>query len=156
MFCDTHSTTELHQCSQQTTPHTPLTVQVQNIPKHNQPIRHNIRNPHVHRLQRKVFEKILQHHHGDAARQPAGHEGKAQEQHQPRLPRHPAAGVGEGVGRQARLLDRVDDEHAERGADDGDPVDEGDVFEGAIEGRVRVGGGVDEDEEAEGELDAEH
>ncbi len=84
--------------------------------------------------------------------QTACHERKAQKEHQPRLPRNASARVGEAVGAEARLLDRVDHQHAQRRADAGDPVDELDVHVRTIPGRVRVRGGVNEEEEAQGEL----
>lgn len=52
---------------------------------------------------------------------------KPQKQHKPRLPRHPAPAVTKAIGLQPGLLNRVDDQHAQRGADGGDPVDEFDV-----------------------------
>ncbi len=82
----------------------------------------------------------------------ARHERKAQKEHQPRLPRDAGARVGEAVGAEARLLDRVDHQHAQRRADAGDPVDKLDVHVRAIPGRVRVRGGVNEEKEAQGEL----
>ena len=53
---------------------------------------------------------------------------------------------------ETRLLDRIDDEHSERRADAGDPVDEFDMDEGAVAGAVGEGSCIDEEEEAEGEL----
>ncbi|KAL8697069.1 MAG: hypothetical protein Q9201_007325 [Fulgogasparrea decipioides] len=50
----------------------------------------------------------------------------------------------------SRFLDAVDDEHAERTADPGDPIHEFDVDVAAgIEVGVGVGGSVDEEEEAD-------
>ena len=109
-------------------------------PEHDQSIGHNIRNtqpqrhdtrPLTHRL---IPDQILEHHHSNAARQPARHERETEEQHQPRLPRHPASRVREAITRQPRLLDRIDDQHAQRGTDQRDPVHEGDVQEGGVEG----------------------
>lgn len=88
----------------------------------------------------------------DSTRQSTRHEREAQEQDQPSLPRDASAGVGEAVGTEPRLLDRVDDEHAERRADAGDPVHELDVHVRPVLGRVRVRGRVDEEEEPQGEL----
>ncbi len=129
------------------------------IPQHDQTIPHHIRDPQPERHKtgslplRLIPNQILQHHDRDTPRQPTRHQRKPKEQHQPRLPRHAGPRVREAIRGKSGLLDRVDDQHAERGADQWDPVNEGDVEEGGVEGRVRVGGGVDEEEEAEGELD---
>ena len=122
------------------------------IPEHDQPIRNHICHAHIHSLERIVLKQVLEHHDRDATRQPTSHERKAQKQHQPRLPRDAAAAVAEAVGAQPRLLDAVDHEHAKGGADAGDPVDEGDVLVGAIEGRFGEGGRINEEEETNGEL----
>lgn len=84
--------------------------------------------------------------------QPPCEQRKAQKEHKPRFPSHLAAAVAVAVGAQPRLLDRVDHQHPQRGADAGDPVDELDVHVGAIARAVREGRGVDEEEESEGEL----
>lgn len=84
--------------------------------------------------------------------QPPREQRKAQKQHKPRLPRHLAAAIAVAVGAQPRLLDQVDHQHPQRGADPGDPVNELDVHVGAIARAVREGRGVDEEEESEGEL----
>ena len=64
-----------------------------------------------------------------AARQPASHERKANEQEQPRPPHR--TGISKVLmSLYAVLVDEVDDEHAEQGADTGDPVDETDVHGG--------------------------
>jgi hypothetical protein len=85
-------------------------------------------------------------------RHSARHQRKAQEEHQPRLPRHPGPAITVAVRAQPRLLDRVDDQHAQRGADARDPVDELDVLRARVV-VLRVGRGVDEDEEADRELE---
>ena len=77
---------------------------------------------------------------------------KSQEQHKPRLPRNPTPTITEAIGMKTRLLDRIDNEHSQRGADAGDPVDEFDVHEGAVTSAVGESGGVDEKEETQGEL----
>lgn len=86
------------------------------------------------------------------ASQTACHKRKAQEQHQPRFPSNTIAGIAEAVCTQPRLVDRVDDEHAQRGADARDPVDEGNMDIRTIECRLGIGGSVDEEVEPEGEL----
>ena len=43
-------------------------------------------------------------------------------------------------------------DHAEGREDAGDPIDEGEVEDGAVEGGFGVAGGIDEDEEGDGEL----
>ena len=120
--------------------------------QHDQSIAHHIRHPHIHRLQRILLEQELQHHDCDTPRQPTSHQRKAQKQHRAGLPGDAVAAVAETVGREAGFFYAVDHEHAKRGADEGDPVDEGDVDGGAVEGGVREDAGVDEEEEAEGEL----
>lgn len=84
----------------------------------------------------------------NAARQTPRHQRKPQKQHEPRLPSHPVAAVAERVGGQARLVDAVDDEHAESGADAREPVYESDVHVRRVGGGVGEGGGVDEEVEA--------
>jgi hypothetical protein len=104
-----------------------------NIPQHNQRVRNNIRNAHPQRRPNRLIDHILQHHHADTPRQPASHSRKAHKQHDPRLPRHAIPAVAEPVAGKARLVDAIDDEHAEGGEDAGDPVDEGYVEGGAVE-----------------------
>ena len=77
---------------------------------------------------------------------------KPQKQHKPRLPRNSTSTITEAIGMKTRLLNRIDNEHSERGADTGNPVDELDVHEGAVAGAVGESGGVDEEEETQGEL----
>ena len=89
-------------------------------------------------------------HH--AASKATGHERKPEEQDEPRLPRDAVAGVAEAVGAEARLVDAVDDEHAERGAHARHPVHERHVHVARVDGRVRVRRRVHEEVEAEGEL----
>lgn len=117
--------------------------------EHDQPIRHDVRDTHVNGCQGVVLEQILEHHDGDAASKAAGHERKSQEQHGAGLPGDAVAAVGEAIGRQPRLFDAVDHQHAERRADEGDPVHEVDVHVRPIERRFREHAGVDEEEEAQ-------
>lgn len=124
-----------------------------NSPQHHPGIRQHIRQPHPKRRPRHARHDILHDEHSDTASHAARKERKAKEQHNTRLPRDAGPGVREGVGGEARLLDRVDDQHAQRGEDEGQPVDEGDVgVEGAVEGGLGVDGCVEEDVEGEGEL----
>lgn len=76
-------------------------------------------------------------------RQTPRQQRKPQKQHKPRLPRHPAPTVTEAVGVQPRLLNRIDHQHTQRGANAGDPIDEFDVHVGAVAGAVREGGYID-------------
>lgn len=121
--------------------------------QHDEAIGHDIRNAHVDRGQRVVLEQILQHHDGDAACQTSRHKRKAEKQHCASLPGDTIPTVREAVGRQARLFDAVDHQHAECGADERDPVDKVDVHGRAVEGGLRVDAGVDEEEESERELE---
>ncbi len=70
---------------------------------------------------------ILHNKDNNASRQPASQQRKAQEQDQLCLPRNAIAAVREAISRQPRLVDAVDDEHAQRAADAGDPVHKGNV-----------------------------
>ncbi len=70
---------------------------------------------------------ILHNKDNNASRQPTSQQRKAQEQDQLGLPRNAVSAVREAVSRQPRLVDAVDDEHAQRAADAGDPVHERDV-----------------------------
>ena len=91
-------------------------------------------------------------HH--AARKSPSHKRKAQKQHQPGLPSHPRPTITIAIGTQSRLLDAVDDQHAQAGTYAGNPIHELDVDVGAVLEGGAVGGRVDEEEEAEGELRA--
>jgi len=133
------------------TPHSPPPPQ-ENIPQHNQRIRNNIRNTHPQRRPARIVDHILQHHHADAASKSSSHSSKAHEQHDPRFPRNAIPAVAETVAGQASLVYAVDDDHAECREDAGDPIDEGEVEDGAVEGGFGVAGGIDEDEEGDGEL----
>ena len=73
-------------------------------------------------------------HH--TAGQTSSHGSKAHEQDDPGLPGDAIATVGKVVGRQTRLVDAVDDEHAQRAEDAGDPVDKGHVDVAAVEGAL--------------------
>ena len=121
----------------------------QNIPQHNQRIRNNIRHAHPQRRPHSLSNHILQHHDTNSTSKTSSHSSKAHEQHNPRFPRNAVPTIAETVTRQARLVYAVDDDHAEGREDAGDPVDEGEVEDGAVEGGFGVAGGVDEDEEGD-------
>ena len=154
MFCATQSTAELQHVSRY-----PATIQAHPSitvysPQHNQAISSYISSPQPKRRPGMPHNNKLHNHDHNTPRQSAGQQGKAQEQDEPGLPRHPVTRVREAVGGQARLVDAVDDEHAEGAADTGDPVDEGDVDGGvgAVHGGLGPRGYVDEGVETHGEL----
>jgi hypothetical protein len=70
----------------------------------------------------------------------------------PRFPSNAIPAIAETVTGQASLVYAVDDDHAEGREDAGDPIDEGEVEDGAVEGGFGVAGGIDKDEEGDGEL----
>ncbi len=109
-----------------------------------------INEPHPPSLPPPCPQRRSSTHH--TPRQPPRHKRKSQKQDQPRLPSHPRPTVRIGIRAQPCLLDRVDDQHAESRAYPGDPVHELDVDEASISEGGAVGGGVDEEEESEGEL----
>lgn len=59
--------------------------------------------------------------------QPSCHQRESQEENQSRLPRNAVPGVAERIRTQSRLVDRIDDKHAQGGADGGYPIDKVDV-----------------------------
>lgn len=86
-------------------------------------------------------------------REPAGHERKAKEEDQPRLPRHARPTVAVAIRAQPRLLYAIDDKHSQGAAYPGYPVNKLDMdFAAGVQVGMRVGRGVDEEEEADGEL----
>lgn len=98
------------------------------------------------------FKKKRENTH-HTPRHPPRKQRKPQKQHKPRLPRDPTTRITKTVRAQPTLLDRVDYQHPQRRADPRDPVDEADVHGRAVFGAVRERCGVDEEEEAEGELE---
>jgi hypothetical protein len=139
--------TELQKVSIQLTPHLNFAPHSNSIPQHNQRIRNNIRNAHPQRRPSGISNNILQHHHADTTSESSSHGSKSHEQHDSRFPRYAIPAVAETVTRQASLVYAVDDDHAKGREDAGDPVDEGEVEDGAVEGGFGVAGCVDEDEE---------
>jgi hypothetical protein len=123
-----------------------------NIPQHNQRVRNNIGNTHPQRRPDGLVDHILQHHHTNTTSKTASHSRKAHEQHDSRLPRDTIPAVAETITGQARLVYAVDDEHAEGWEDTGDPVDKGDVEGGAVQRRLGVAGGINQDEQRDREL----
>lgn len=103
-----------------------------------------------------MLDDELEHKNGDPARHTTRESREAQKEHYARLPRDTGPTVAERVGRQALLLDAVDDEHAQRREDEGEPVDEGDVHVGAVKRRLGPNSRIEEDVEGEGKLAARH
>lgn len=112
----------------------------------------DVLDAHAHHGPRDLLDGELEDEDDDAARHAAGEGREAQEQHDAGLPGDARPRVAERVGREPRLLDRVDDEHAERAEDEGQPVDEGHMHVRHVQRRLRPHGGVDEDVEGEREL----
>ena len=129
-----------------------LTPLHRHIPQHNQRIRDNVRNTHPQRRPARIIDHILQHHDADAASKSSSHSSKAHEQHNSRLPRNAISTIAETVTGQASLVYAVDDDHAQGREDAGDPIHESEVEDGAVEGGLGVAGGIDEDEQGDGEL----
>lgn len=100
-----------------------------NIPDAHERIADNVLDAHAQRGHPDVVHDVLEHKHDDATGHAAGKGREAQEEHDAGLPGDAAAAsaVAEVFGAEALLLDRVDDEHAEGGEDEGQPVDEFDV-----------------------------
>ena len=71
-----------------------------------------------------------------AACDTAGHEGESDKEEGPRAPRDAAAAVRVVLTHEPRLVDQVDDDHAERRTQAGRPVGEGDMDGDRVERRV--------------------
>ena len=113
-----------------------------------QRIADQIRHAHPQGGPLRPAAQVLEHKHRDAAGQPAGQRREAHEEHDAGLPRRAVARGVAVVARQPRLVDAVDDQHAQRREDGRHPVDESDVEVGG----VALGGpgcGVNEDEEGD-------
>lgn len=121
-------------------------------PQHNPSISKHICNAHVQRRPAHAWHYVLQYQHRNTTSHSTSQASKPQEQNNPRFPRHAGARVAKGVGAQAGLLDRVDNQHTRCREDEGQPVNEVDMDVGAIEGRMGPDCSVKEDEECEGEL----
>lgn len=86
------------------------------------------------------------------ARQSPRKQSKSQEQHEAGLPRHAATTIAEAIGVQSGLFNRVDDQHSQRGTNARNPVDKFHMHLGAVARAVRECGGIDQEEEPNGEL----
>jgi hypothetical protein len=95
--------------------------------------------------------EVLQDHDGDTASETTSDCSKTHEQDNASLPGSTIT-TTVAILRETGLVDRVDDEHAEDTEDDGNPVDKGHMYVGAIEGRFRIDGGIKEDEEGDSKL----
>jgi len=95
---------------------------------------------------------VFQDHDGDTASKATSHGSKAHKQDNTSFPGDAITAVAEVIGREACLVDRVDNQHAEGTEDDGNPVDKGHVYIGAIESGLGVDGGINKDEEGNGKL----
>ena len=125
-----------------------------NPPKADQRIRNDVLNTHAQRRHLDVLHNEFEHEDGDAARHTTSEGGEAEKEDDTGLPSDAGTGVAPGIRAEALLLDAVDDEHAEGGEDEGEPVDEGDVdVLGAVLGGMGPDGGVEHDVEGEGELE---
>lgn len=122
------------------------------IPEAYQGVADEILNAHAQGRHTDAGNHKLEHKDGDASGHAAGKGREPEEQDDAGLPCDAGAAVAEGVGAEALLLDRVDDEHAEAGEDERQPVDEFDVDVGSVLGRLGPDGGVEHDIEGEGEL----
>lgn len=112
----------------------------------------DILDTHTHHRPLNVLDNKFQDKDGDTAGHAARERRKSQKEDHARLPRDARPAVAERVGRQALLLDAVDDEHAQRREDEGQPVDERDVYVGAVEWGLGPDGCIEEDVKGEGEL----
>ena len=114
-------------------------------PEHYKRIRNYVSDAHPERWPCVCRHKKLHNHDYYTSCQSASQQRKAQEQHQPSLPRDTISRVGEAIGRESRFVDTVDNEHAEGATNTGNPVNEGDVnaWVGAIHGRLGPYGYID-------------
>jgi hypothetical protein len=103
----------------------------------------------------RVCNYVLHHHDGNPSRHSSSQKRKSKEQYNSGFPGYLRAAVGEGIRCQTRFLNAIDDEHAESGEDEGEPVDEGDVNVRSVHGAGRPYGSIKKDIESEGELEEE-
>ena len=122
------------------------------IPERNQDVGDDVGDTKPKGREGVLRDNVLQNHDGDTTSKTTSHGSKAHEQDNTGLPGDTIATVAEVIGREAGLVDRVDDKHAEGTEDDGDPVDKGHVDVGAVECRLGVDSGINEDEEGNGKL----
>lgn len=122
------------------------------IPERHQNVGDNIGDTKPKGREGVLWNNVLQNHDGDTPSKATSHGSKAHKQDDAGLPGDTIAAVAEVISREAGLVDRVDDKHAEGTEDDGDPIDKGHVYFGAIERGLGVDGGINKDEEGDGKL----
>jgi hypothetical protein len=123
------------------------------IPERDKSVGDNIGNTKPEGRERIAGYNVLEDHNSDTSSKTTGHGSKTHKQDNTRLPRDTITAVAEAISSQTSLINRVDNEHAKSTEDGRDPVDEGHVHFGAIEIRLGVDGGIDKDEEGDGELE---
>jgi hypothetical protein len=106
------------------------------IPERDQDVGDNVGDTKPKGGKGVLGNNVLQDHDGDTTSETTSHGSEAHEEDNASLPGNTIAAVAEVIGREAGLVDRVNDKHAEGTEDDGDPVDKGHVDVGAIEGRL--------------------
>lgn len=102
------------------------------IPEGNEDVGDNVGDTKPKSREGVLRDNVLQNHDGDTTSKTSSHSSKAHEQDNTGLPSDAIAAVAEVISREAGLVDRVDDKHAQGTEDDGDPVDEGHVYLGAV------------------------
>lgn len=122
------------------------------IPERHQDVGDDVGDTEPEGREGVLWNNVLQNHDGDTASKTTSHSSKTHEQDNASLPGDTITAVAKVVGRKAGLVNRVDDEHAEGTEDDGNPVDKGHVYVGAIEDRFGIDGSIEEDEESDGKL----
>lgn len=123
-----------------------------NSPQANQGIAHDVLNAHAQSRHSHARDDKLEDEDSDTSSHTTSEGGKAQEQYHASLPRDTRPTVAERVGAEALLLDRVDDEHAQTGEDEGQPINKLDMDIRAVVGRLGPDGGVEHDVKGDGEL----
>lgn len=122
------------------------------IPAAHEGVADKILNAHAQGRHADPRNNKLEDKDGDTSGHAAGKGCESQEQDHTRLPCDTRSTIAERVGAEALFFDRVDDEHAQAGEDERQPVDELHVDIGAVLGRLGPDGGVEHDIEGEGEL----
>ena len=122
------------------------------IPERNQDVGDDVGDTKPKGREGVLRNNVFQDHDGDTASKATSHGSKAHEQDNTSFPGDAITAVAEVIGREACLVDRVDNQHAEGAEDGGDPVDKGHVYIGAIESGLGVDGGINKDEEGNGKL----
>lgn len=124
----------------------------ENVPQSNKGICNYVLHAHKHLRHAQPGHDVSEDKHTDATGHAACEAREAEEQHDARLPRNTRSTVAERVGTQARLLDTVDDEHAQAREDEGQPVDKGDVCVGRVEWGLGPHCGIEKNVECKREL----